>query len=147
MATMTTNTHTIDINGMSGETCVQKVKTALDGVDGVTTDSVRVGKAMIHCDTSTQCAAACSAINAAGYKAKEAQGSAGASTSNQPGDKPGSASGSPQSKGGNEMMSEGGGGSKNAGSGTNKPEQQAGNANAKQGTAGYTGAQNKPSNG
>lgn len=58
---------TIAIDGMSGDACVQKVKTALNGIDGVTTQSVRVGEAKISA-TDAGCDSACDAISGAGYK-------------------------------------------------------------------------------
>lgn len=76
-----TATRTLDINGMSGDTCVQKVTGALKGVHGVTTQSVKVGSATISAD-KVGCDAACSAIDKAGYKAHEASGSNGSNGSN-----------------------------------------------------------------
>lgn len=67
-ATMTN--HTLEIDGMSGDACVQKVKGALKDVSGVTTQSVKVGSATIGAN-QTGCDAACSAISGAGYKARE----------------------------------------------------------------------------
>jgi len=58
---------TLKIDGMTGDACVQKVKTALGTVSGVTTDSVQVGSASITCEQS-QCEAASAAVNTAGYK-------------------------------------------------------------------------------
>lgn len=58
---------TLKIDGMTGDACVQKVKTALGNVSGVTTNSVQVGSAAITCDQS-QCEAASAAVNTAGYK-------------------------------------------------------------------------------
>lgn len=53
---------------MTGDACVQKVKGALKGVAGVTTQSVKVGAATIGADPAG-CTAACNAINGAGFKA------------------------------------------------------------------------------
>ena len=64
------NLHTISIEGMTGDVCVQKVKAALAGTPGVTAESVEVGCATISCAKTEQCMAACAAISAAGYKAK-----------------------------------------------------------------------------
>jgi|GEM_PF-6392108 len=58
---------TVAIDGMSGDACVQKVKSALSGIEGVTTNSVRVGEAKITA-TEAGCDAACDAIAGAGYK-------------------------------------------------------------------------------
>jgi len=66
----TTTTRTLDIDGMTGDSCVQKVTGALKGVHGVTTQSVKVGAATIGADSSG-CSAACSAIGNAGFKARE----------------------------------------------------------------------------
>ncbi|MCP9874394.1 cation transporter [Synechococcus sp. Cruz CV-v-12] len=70
MTTATTVKHNLVIDGMTGDTCVQKVKAALKGVNSVTTDSVAVGSATIECDDAA-CKAAISAINNVGYKARE----------------------------------------------------------------------------
>jgi len=57
----------LKIDGMTGDTCVQKVKTALGTVSGVTTNSVQVGSAAITCDQA-QCDAASAAVSTAGFK-------------------------------------------------------------------------------
>lgn len=62
--------HTLEIDGMTGDACVTKVTGALKNVQGVTTRSVKVGSATITSDQKA-CAAACSAITNAGYKARE----------------------------------------------------------------------------
>jgi copper chaperone CopZ len=72
--TTKSTTRTLKIDGMSGDDCVQKVKGALDGVNGVETESVRVGAATIGADKSG-CDAACRAIDQAGYQAREQSGS------------------------------------------------------------------------
>lgn len=62
--------HTLAIDGMSGDTCVTRVTTALKGVPAVTTESVAIGSAVI--DANQQgCDAACCAINGVGYRATE----------------------------------------------------------------------------
>ncbi len=71
---------TLAIDGMKGETCVAKVSSALRGVAGVTTQSVKVGSAAITSDKPC-CGHACAAIDQAGYKARENTGAAGDSTS------------------------------------------------------------------
>lgn len=78
------STQTIAIDGMSGDTCVQKVQSAINGVHGVSTESVEVGTATIEGD-ATACKAACDAINKAGYKASmsgNAQGTDSRNASN-----------------------------------------------------------------
>lgn len=60
----------IKVDGMTGDTCVQKVSGALKGVDGVTTKSVTVGSVTIEADRDGY-AAACSSIKAAGYKVQD----------------------------------------------------------------------------
>jgi len=65
----TANAYSMKIEGMSGDACVRKVKSALDSCNGVTTDSVIVGGAKIHCDSQAKSDAARDAVNAAGYKA------------------------------------------------------------------------------
>jgi len=62
------STKTIQIDGMHGDTCVQKVTTALKNCPGVTSKSVSVGSAVIEADQAG-CDSACAAINKAGYKA------------------------------------------------------------------------------
>lgn len=63
-------THTLAIDGMSGETCVTKVTSALHSVPAVKTQSVDVGSAVIDADQQG-CDAACAAISGAGYRATE----------------------------------------------------------------------------
>jgi len=62
------STKTIQIDGMHGDTCVQKVNAALKNCPGVTSKSVTVGSAVIEADQAG-CDSACAAINKAGYKA------------------------------------------------------------------------------
>lgn len=69
-------TRHLEIEGMSGDTCVNKVKESLRNVPNVFTQSVKVGAATIEADQPA-CTAACTAINGAGYKAKESQRSTG----------------------------------------------------------------------
>ncbi len=83
-STTKTNTRTLKIDGMTGDVCIQKVKTALQGVAGVTTESVRVGSATIKCATDAQCDAACAAVSAAGYKATAEHASGSASANAKP---------------------------------------------------------------
>jgi len=65
-----TMTRSIAIDGMTGDACVGKVTGALKGVPNVATHSVKVGSASIGADQAG-CAAACAAVGAAGFKAKE----------------------------------------------------------------------------
>lgn len=65
-----TNTRTLEIKGMTGDACVQKVTGALKSVQGVFTKSVKVGTATIGADKSA-CDAACVAIGTAGFTANE----------------------------------------------------------------------------
>ncbi len=62
------SSRTIQIDGMSGDACVQKVTASLKNIPGVTTKSVTVGSAMIEADQAG-CDSACAAINKAGFKA------------------------------------------------------------------------------
>lgn len=75
MQTETKNAHsrTLAIDGMSGDGCVTKVKSALKAVPAITTESVSVGAAVIGAD-QRGCDAACTAISAAGYRATEKNG-------------------------------------------------------------------------
>jgi len=61
---------TLQIDGMTGDVCVQKVTTALKGVHDVSTQSVKVGEAHIKADQAG-CKAACAAVDRAGYPASE----------------------------------------------------------------------------
>jgi copper chaperone CopZ len=60
---------TISITGMTGDACVEKVKTALKACPGVTIQSVTVGSATISADAAA-CTAACAAIKNAGFQPK-----------------------------------------------------------------------------
>ena len=73
---------TIQIDGMHGDACVQKVTAALKHVPGVTTKSVSVGSAMVEADQAG-CDAACAAINKAGYKSHLQSGDKGMDKSGQ----------------------------------------------------------------
>ena len=73
------NTRTLEIKGMTGDACVQKVTGALKGVRGVFTKSVNVGTATIGADQSA-CDAACVAIGTAGFSAQEGHTNAGTHT-------------------------------------------------------------------
>jgi copper chaperone CopZ len=85
--TSVSSTRTLDIGGMSGEECVKNVKTALKSVPEVTTQSVKVGSAVIQAD-QTGCDAACACVTSAGYKATEdtSMHSAGAKAAKPMGD-------------------------------------------------------------
>lgn len=63
-------TRNLEIDGMSGEACVRKVSGALRGVQGVSTQSVKVGGATIGAD-QVGCNAACAAIDSVGFKSRE----------------------------------------------------------------------------
>lgn len=120
MESTTPSNRTLEIDGMHGEACVQKVTSALKGVRGVTTQSVQVGSANITAD-ETACSAACGAVGASGYKVRE-RGAAGQS-------------GQPTQ-----------GSSANQGSPTNQgyPSNQGNQSN--QGTQGNQGGQTNPGN-
>ncbi len=115
------NKRTLTIDGMTGDACVQKVRTALNGVAGVATESVKVGSCTILCAQPAQCDAACAAIEAAGYHAVDARSRSqangeGHSKSSAPHDsKP------PQSKASDAMTSEGAGGAIDKPATTEKP--------------------------
>lgn len=82
MGTATLSNHTLEIDGMTGDACVQKVTGALKGVAGVTTQSVKVGSATISAD-GQGCTAACAAIGKAGYKARDGDEQKNANTDAQ----------------------------------------------------------------
>lgn len=77
METATMTGRNLEIDGMSGDACVQKVTGALKGVHGVSTQSVKVGGARIQADQAG-CTAACAAIDSAGYKVREGACTGGA---------------------------------------------------------------------
>lgn len=64
-------TRVLRIDGMHDRDCEARVRAALRGVAGVATESIRVGGATIRCDGRAASAAACAAINAAGFRAWE----------------------------------------------------------------------------
>jgi copper chaperone CopZ len=97
-----TNTRTLEIKGMTGDSCVQKVTGALKGVKGVFTKSVNVGTATIGADKSA-CEAACQAIGTAGFTAHEGPMCTDAHT-------PGGVNPAPKVKPAGEKLSEGQGG-------------------------------------
>jgi|GEM_PF-6093855 len=69
MESPTLQSQTIQIDGMTTDTCVQKVRGALSAVKDVTTDSVKVGSAHIRAD-KTGFDAARAAIGTAGFKVR-----------------------------------------------------------------------------
>lgn len=61
-------TQILKIGGMSCGHCVMSVRKALDGVDGVTVDEVKIGEATIRFDESAvQADAVAEAVRDAGY--------------------------------------------------------------------------------
>ncbi|MFA6043835.1 MAG: hypothetical protein WC718_02520 [Phycisphaerales bacterium] len=66
MESATLSHRNITIDGMTGDACVKKVTTALDGVKDIKTESVKVGSASIN-SSQDGCAAACKAIDNAGF--------------------------------------------------------------------------------
>lgn len=68
--TQTATSRNIAIEGMSGDECVNKVRGALKHVPNVSTQSVKVGSATIEADQAG-CAAACKAVESAGFRTKE----------------------------------------------------------------------------
>ena len=68
---MENGTRVLRIDGMYDAECERRVRAALRGVPGVGTESVRVGRATIRCDGRAASAAACAAVNSAGFKAWE----------------------------------------------------------------------------
>ena len=63
--------HTIAIDGMSGEECIKKVVAAIKTVPNVRSTNVSVGAATISADAAG-CKSACEAIGRAGFKSHEA---------------------------------------------------------------------------
>ncbi len=92
MHTSTATTRTLEIDGMSGDACVQKVTGALKSVQGVTTQSVKVGAATIQADQAA-CDAACATLGRAGHQSREGgagdTGGAQRATANTPTDRTG----------------------------------------------------------
>ena len=79
-ASTITSERTLEIDGMTGDVCVQKVKGVLKDVPGVATQSVSIGSAVVDCD-DTSCKAACDAVKRSGYPCRE---DATAQRTNQP---------------------------------------------------------------
>lgn len=71
MTTTLTDTRTLDITGMTGDACIQKVTAALRSVPGITPQTVKLGCATITSDTQLKTDAAIAAIDSAGFKARE----------------------------------------------------------------------------
>lgn len=69
---------TLNISGMTGQPCVDRVRLALHGVSGVGTESVCVGSAVITAEKPDQRLAACAALSAIGFKTTETRGPFGA---------------------------------------------------------------------
>lgn len=66
---------TLEIDGMSCGHCVGAVRRALEGIDGVQVESVRVGEAEVQYDPRTvSTEAIASAIAEEGYPARESGG-------------------------------------------------------------------------
>ncbi|HMK60169.1 MAG TPA: cation transporter [Dissulfurispiraceae bacterium] len=62
---------TLNIEGMSCQHCVMRVKKALDAIQGVTKSAVDIGLAVVSFDeTKTTEKEVCAAIENAGYKIK-----------------------------------------------------------------------------
>jgi len=131
-----TTAHHIQVEGMKGEACVQKVRGALAGVAGVTVDSVKVGSAEIHCKDDALCAKACSAVSDAGFRASEANGdsdkagigSAAATGSSTSGSSKSNSGMSDSGMSGSSSSGNSGYGSSGSQSGMNKPNAHQGNA-------------------
>jgi copper chaperone CopZ len=66
-----TKSRTITITGMTGDDSVQKVRTSLGNVSGVTTEAVTLGQATICCAYPSSYGLACAAVIAAGFKTTE----------------------------------------------------------------------------
>lgn len=81
MEPSTITNRTLDITGMNGDECVQKVTDVLKHVAGVTTQSVKVGCATVVADAAG-CTAARTAIENAGYKARDRNSSSNNSNTN-----------------------------------------------------------------
>ncbi|MBA3853161.1 MAG: copper chaperone [Gemmatimonas sp.] len=61
-------TQTLEIGGMTCGHCLRMVKQALDGMDGVTLDDLRIGKATVTFDdTRVSSEAIADAVRDAGY--------------------------------------------------------------------------------
>ncbi len=61
---------TIQIDGMTGEECIQKVTGALKNIRGVTTHSVILGSAAIGTDAAGS-SNACAILEGVGFRARE----------------------------------------------------------------------------
>lgn len=82
MQSATHSIHTLNIDGMNGDTCIKKVTHALKDVKDIVTKSVKLGSASI--DASQEGSkAACKAISSIGFKTHEAK--TGIKTTAKPG--------------------------------------------------------------
>jgi hypothetical protein len=62
----------LEIDGMFGTGCVDRIVVALTGIHGVRTEAVTIGTATIDCDNKITFQAACAAVGKAGYKIRRA---------------------------------------------------------------------------
>ncbi len=60
---------TIEVKGMTGDTCVSKVNTALKDVKNLSVDSVKVGTIKLRAATRDEAQEACGAVTKAGFEA------------------------------------------------------------------------------
>lgn len=82
MQSATHSIHTLNIDGMNGDTCIKKVTHALKDVKDIVTKSVNLGSASI--DASQEGAKeACKAVSSIGFKTREVK--AGIKTGIEPG--------------------------------------------------------------
>lgn len=75
--------HTIAIDGMSGEECIKKVVAAIKTVPNVRSTNVSVGAATISADAAG-CKSACEAIGRAGFTSRESNKGAHAPANSNP---------------------------------------------------------------
>ncbi len=65
---------TLEIEGMTCQHCVMRVKKAIDGIDGVSSSDVSTGSArVVYDDSKTDGSAIEKAVQEAGYKVKAAR--------------------------------------------------------------------------
>ncbi|MGJ8636558.1 MAG: heavy-metal-associated domain-containing protein [Phycisphaerales bacterium] len=70
MQSATHSIHTLNIDGMNGDTCIKKVTHALKDVKDIVTKSVKLGSASIDASQDGT-NAACKAISSIGFKTHE----------------------------------------------------------------------------
>lgn len=109
-ASAVATTRSLQIDGMTGDACVEHVKSALKSVQGVTTQSVELGKAVITSDSPAAFGAATAALRSAGYMSRETIDSSGKNGCSTAEAKPAKGAEAQTAAASRDMTSEGAGG-------------------------------------